>query len=63
MRILHRISSMIRSLAGRGPVQRELDEEIDGYFDMLAQENMDRGMDIAEARPRAQYRTEQPALQ
>jgi predicted permease len=54
MRILHRISGAIRSLAGRGPVQRELDEEVDGYFDMLVHENMDRGMDHDEARRRAQ---------
>ncbi len=54
MRILHRISSMIRSFAGRGPVQRELDEDVDGYFDMLVQENLDRGMGLAEARRRAQ---------
>jgi putative ABC transport system permease protein len=54
MRILHRISGVIRSLAGRGPVQREVDEEIDSYFDMLVQENMDRGMDRYQAERRAQ---------
>jgi len=53
MLILHRISGVIRSLAGRGPVQRELDEEVDGYFDMLVEENVARGMDIDEARRRA----------
>ena len=54
MPILHRISGVIRSLAGRGPVQRELNEEVDGYFDMLVEENMDRGMSLDEARRRAQ---------
>jgi len=35
---------------GRAPVHRDLDEEVGGYFDMLVDEHVSRGLDDREAR-------------
>ncbi len=50
---LVRLTRVLRSLAGRGPVQRDLDEEITGYLEMLADEKIASGMSPDKARRQA----------
>jgi putative ABC transport system permease protein len=53
MPVLPRVRSVIRSLAGRGPVQQDLDRDVGGYFDMLVDEHMARGLSAGDARRQA----------
>jgi len=53
MPVLPRLRGVLRSLAGRGPVDRHLDAEVGGYFDMLVDEKIAAGMSEAEARRQA----------
>lgn len=54
MPILPRVRGVLRSLAGHGPVQRELDAEIRASVEMLVDEKVAAGMDEGEARRQAQ---------
>lgn len=45
-----RLLDTLRTLAGRGPVQRDLDAEVKACFDMLVDEKVGAGMDEGEAR-------------
>ena len=53
MPVLPRVRGVLRSLSGRGPVERELDEDVGGYFDMLVDENIAKGVTADEARRQA----------
>src|SRR3989304_1237953 len=53
MPVLPRSRGALRTLAGRGPIQRDLNADVDGYFDMLVDENVARGMSRSEARRQA----------
>ena len=48
--MLLRLKKMVRNLVRRGPQDAELDAEVRGYADMLAEENMRKGMEPEEAR-------------
>jgi predicted permease len=49
-----RVTGVFRSLIGRGPVDRDLDADVDCYFDMLVDEKMAAGISADEARRQAQ---------
>ena len=53
MPILPRLRGVLLSLAGRGAVDRDLDADVRGYFDLLVDEKMASGMSEDEARRRA----------
>ncbi|HET6470186.1 MAG TPA: ABC transporter permease, partial [Geminicoccaceae bacterium] len=53
MPILPRLRGVLRSLAGRGPVQRDLDADISACLEMLVDEKMAAGMSPGEARRQA----------
>ena len=53
MPILPRLRGVLRSLAGRGPVDRELDADVHGYFEMLVDEKIATGTSEGEARREA----------
>jgi putative ABC transport system permease protein len=53
VRMFRRILRVVLSLAGRGPVSRDLEEEVAGYLDMLVDEKVASGMSRDEARRQA----------
>ena len=53
MPILPRLRGVLRSLAGRGPVQRDLDAEVGACLEMLVDEKLAAGMSPGEARRQA----------
>jgi putative ABC transport system permease protein len=48
-----RLVRLVRSVVGRGPIDRGLDEELNAYVDMLVDEKVAAGVDADEARRRA----------
>jgi hypothetical protein len=53
MEWLHRLSSLFSNLFRQKPLDRELDGDVDGYLQMVVEENMAAGLDAAEARRQA----------
>src|SRR5216684_6649440 len=49
MSVLRNISSRLRSLFRKGQVSQELDEELNGFLEMAAEEKMKQGMSRKEA--------------
>ncbi len=50
MPILPRVHSFFRSLFARGELERDLDEELQSYFDLVVREKVASGMDPEQAR-------------
>jgi hypothetical protein len=50
MALIHRCSRLWRNLVQRARVERELDDEVRGMFDLLVQEKIGAGMDVEAAR-------------
>ena len=53
MPFIARVRSTFRSLGGKEGLDRDLDEELESYLELLAQEKVDRGMGPEEARREA----------
>ena len=53
MPIWSRIRGVCSTLVGRGRIQRDLDEEVGGYFEMLVDDHVARGLSTEDARRKA----------
>jgi hypothetical protein len=57
MQIFHRVSKLWRNLFDKQRVDRDLDDELRSYQDMLADENARSGMNLPDARRKAALET------
>ena len=57
MQIFHRVSKLWRNLFDKQHVDRDLDDELRSYQDMLADENARSGMNLPDARRKAAVET------